>query len=1653
MNLTRLVDIASFEPERVEPPNSWCGHLHFAAWIVQSLNPKVFVELGTHSGNSYLAFCQAVKQFGLETKCYAVDTWLGDEQAGFYNEEVFSSLNDYHQNHYSGFSRLLRMTFDEALPLFDNKSIDLLHIDGLHTYEAVKHDFEAWLPKLAQGAIVLFHDTNVYKLGFGVWKFWSELKERYPTNLDFFHSYGLGILQINQGDILNQHNWLESSSTTKELLRRYFTSLGNYQIKSYELEDLRNQEDQLKLHIISLNQAITNRDGQIASLDQAVADRDGKIASLYQAAADRDGKIASLYQAAADRDGKIASLYQAAADRDGRIAILDWAVADRDGKVETIKQTLADTDRQLASINFKLRRIQAPLRIAKRFIESALRPQKAYRLARDIRIIKKSNLFDIGYYISKYRDVQISTCNPIRHYCESGWKEGRNPSDLFNTKNYLLHNPDVENAGINPFVHYITHGYCEGRSSTIELSYNQDRQISHLDTLEISTDSDQLSPPLTLYCNEPYHEKDVDNLGFPYVDEPQVSIIIPVFNNWKYTFFCLKALQANSGNSISYEVIIADDCSTDETPTMLPRIKGVMIIRNIDNLGFLKNCNSAASRARGRYLIFLNNDTEVQNGWLEALASVFDRFERVGIVGGKLVYLNGQLQEAGTVILQNGWGLAYGRLAEATAYEYNYIKEVDCIIGACFMIENNLFLSLGGFDERYAPAQYEEFDLDFSVRAAGFKVMYQPKAVIVHHESVSSGEHFRNQQSAINQAKFFLKWHHVLYSHAESERDLFIERDRSQCRNHMLVIHGRRMNNHKKECSVSTIEQYLLLFVELGFKVIFLTDNCRAMQPNIVHVQQLGVEVIYGKFNFIDWIKQTGKWIDYVWLTQSDLALNYANEVRNHTNAKLIYYSHELHSLREFRRYELEENHAVLLEFNRLENIEKRLLNSVDVILTPNQEEEAIIREFAPMQQIAILPEFCYDLEHINQKVIPNSSQREEILLTLQKLFFLDKWRDSVKSIQLRRKLFQKVIAHRKSVDIIVCVHNALDDVQRCLDSIVINTDPPYRIIIVDDGSDPTTRLYLESFIHGHLAILIRNDVATGYTRAANKGLNASTADFVILLNSDTIVSKQWLDRLIQCAESDERIGIVGPLSNTASWQSVPEITNEKGDWADNPLEEGWTVDNYANEVAIVSSSIYPRVGFINGFCLLIKSELIRQIGRFDEEYFARGYGEENDYCLRAVKYGWQLAIADDTYVFHAQSKSYSHERRIELCRLAGENLVAKHGQEWIDAQLAITRDHPALAYMRKQCEQIVKLKHIKDQSKRLFKGKSVLFLLPITTTGGGGNIVILEALAMRNVGVDAWIANLSTNKVLFQQFHPNLSIPVVYLDSPSGLYDTAKKFDAIIATYYTTVFWMQPLLQLELPPVLGYYIQDFEPDFFEQGTTSYKQALASYTLINNIRLFTKTQWNRTILETKLGISPEVIGPSVDNKSHHPSPVAVATQNIVRIIAMIRPISPYRGAEMTLRVLRRLQDEFFERVQITIFGVDSDDPGYLLINNGYSPHCLGRLTNDQVAEAMNQNDIFIDCSRFQAMGLTAMEAMACGVAVVGPVHGGLKEIITNGHSGLLVDTLNEDEVFSAVCRLVTNNDLRNLLKKNGLEVVKYSPYISALNILKYIFAT
>ena len=177
------------------PQPSWLEHAPFAFWLIGALRPRVLVELGTHGGFSYFTFCQAVQQHGLDTSCYAVDTWKGDEHAGFYGEEVFERVRAHHDRHYSSFSTLIRSTFDAALPQFGDGAIDLLHIDGRHLYADVRHDFESWRAKMSDRGVVLLHDTNVRDGNFGAFRFWEELRARHP-HFEFLHGHGLGVLGV-----------------------------------------------------------------------------------------------------------------------------------------------------------------------------------------------------------------------------------------------------------------------------------------------------------------------------------------------------------------------------------------------------------------------------------------------------------------------------------------------------------------------------------------------------------------------------------------------------------------------------------------------------------------------------------------------------------------------------------------------------------------------------------------------------------------------------------------------------------------------------------------------------------------------------------------------------------------------------------------------------------------------------------------------------------------------------------------------------------------------------------------------------------------------------------------------------------------------------------------------------------------------------------------------------------------------------------------------------------------------------------------------------------------------------------------------------------------------------------------------------------------
>ena len=275
-NLNSLLKVASFKPSSVQPPAPWVGHLPFASWLIQLIKPRIFVELGTHSGNSYFTFCETVKNAELNTKCFAVDTWQGDEHAGFYDDEVFGQVFANNQSNYAEFSNLMRMTFDDAANSFSDGSIDLLHIDGLHSFDAVKHDFETWLPKLAGGAIVILHDTSERQEGFGVWRFWESLQSKYACNMEFTHSHGLGVVQIFDAENTEKKFHLfDMSAEEKQQLTSYFAALGNGHQCGFEL-------GVTKGILSDRNQKLLETEDKLRTSDHTLEVRDQKIEYFEQ---------------------------------------------------------------------------------------------------------------------------------------------------------------------------------------------------------------------------------------------------------------------------------------------------------------------------------------------------------------------------------------------------------------------------------------------------------------------------------------------------------------------------------------------------------------------------------------------------------------------------------------------------------------------------------------------------------------------------------------------------------------------------------------------------------------------------------------------------------------------------------------------------------------------------------------------------------------------------------------------------------------------------------------------------------------------------------------------------------------------------------------------------------------------------------------------------------------------------------------------------------------------------------------------------------------------------------------------------------------------------------------------------------------------------
>ncbi len=632
------------------------------------------------------------------------------------------------------------------------------------------------------------------------------------------------------------------------------------------------------------------------------------------------------------------------------------------------------------------------------------------------------------------------------------------------------------------------------------------------------------------------------------------------------------------------------------------------------------------------------------------------------------------------------------------------------------------------------------------------------------------------------------------------------------------------------------------------------------------------------------------------------------------------------------------------------------------------------------------------------------------------------------------------------TIDIVVPVFNALEDVKRCLASLEQHTDGMrVRVIVVNDGSDADTTQWLRAQCQGKpLFTLIEHAQNQGYTRAVNTGLRASTAEFVITQNSDTIVTPGWLQGMVRCMASHPKIGVVGPLSNAASWQNVPQLRDASGNFAVNELPNGMTPDAMAALVARVSQRHYPRLPFVNGFCFMIRRAVIDAIGYMDEENFPVGYGEENDFCIRAIDAGFELAIADDVFVFHAKSKSFGHERRKTLSEQGTRSLKHKHTPEKYAARVEAVKRTEALDAVRARIQAALAPQNSADAIDLM--SMRVLFLLPVKGGGGGAHSVVQEVTEMRRMGIHARVAVKHEQVEGFLKSYadiPGAENTFVGFDDYS-LIDLAEDYDVVVGTIFTSMKLVKRIVDVSPHILPAYYVQDYEPMFFEEGTPQWHEARESYTLVPGAFLFAKTHWIIDEVKRHHGVTVHKVQPSIDHEVYKPA--RRVKDGRLHVTAMIRPQTPRRGAARTMRLFARLHQAFGDRIQLHTFGCESDHPEFLKLERNFPFQNHGPLMRPQVAALLAQSDLFIDLSDYQAFGRTGLEAMACGCAAVVPAAGGANEYAIHNETALVVNTHDELDTQESVFRLLQNRDSLEALRRKGLLTAsKYSVHGAAIS--------
>jgi GT2 family glycosyltransferase/glycosyltransferase involved in cell wall biosynthesis/uncharacterized membrane-anchored protein YhcB (DUF1043 family) len=455
-----------------------------------------------------------------------------------------------------------------------------------------------------------------------------------------------------------------------------------------------------------------------------------------------------------------------------------------------------------------------------------------------------------------------------------------------------------------------------------------------------------------------------DPIVLPVFEHPLVTIVIPVHGQWQMTADCLRSI-ANDTISHPYRVVVVNDASPDETGAMLAGVEGVEVIRFSKNRGFLHAVNAGIEVASGSYVVLLNNDTIVQPGWLDALVDMAEQDPWIGLVGSKLVYPDGRLQEAGGIIFRDASGWNYGRNGDPNDPAYNFPREVDYCSAASVLVRREILETLGGFDTRYAPAYYEDTDLAFATRELGYRVVYQPESVVIHREGASHGTDTSSGIKAgqvRNQAVFRDKWAAQL-AHQFPPGPEFVRLASRRTTGRRVLIMDYQIPTPDQDSGSRRMYELVNLCVESGLVVTFVPmEHHPHLRPYAKRLEEMGVEVEHSGAVLRQLLTEIGSELSLVILSRPAVAWPHLPLVRELApKARLVYDTVDLHFVRERRRAEIEHDPEVARVAELHREMELTAARAADATLVVSTFEKEVLESEIPGLKVRVLPNIHAD--------------------------------------------------------------------------------------------------------------------------------------------------------------------------------------------------------------------------------------------------------------------------------------------------------------------------------------------------------------------------------------------------------------------------------------------------------------------------------------------------------------------------------------------------------------------------------------------------------------------------------------------------------------------------------------------------------------------